>query len=113
MDILEVSRTIASTSEGKAWTVRKLNDISGSWVKNLVKCRSRRLLFSWGERLYLSMILGANFSSESGPEIFLNVSLVIRFGGHLTTTKGATWLLLLKKGATSSLPAPILPPAEA
>jgi len=40
--------------------------------------------------LYLSMILGANFSSESGPEIPLNVSLLIRFGGQLTTKKGTT-----------------------
>jgi len=38
--------------------------------------------------LYLSMILGANFSSESGPEIPLSVSLLIRFGGQLTTKKG-------------------------
>ncbi len=32
------------------------------------------------QRLYLSMILGTNFSSESGPEIPLSVSLLIRFG---------------------------------
>jgi hypothetical protein len=36
------------------------------------------------------MILGANFSLESGPEIPLNVSLLIRFGGHMTLKKGTT-----------------------
>ena len=49
--------------------------------------------------LYLSMILGANFSSESGPEIPLNVSLLIRFGGQVTTKKGTTWLFANEKGA--------------
>ena len=49
-------------------------------------------------RLYLSMILGANFSSESGPEILLNGSLLLKFGGHVTTKKGATWLFAHKKG---------------
>ncbi len=34
------------------------------------------------------MILGANFESESGPEILWNVSLIIRFGGHVTIKKG-------------------------
>jgi hypothetical protein len=41
-----------------------------------------------GKSMYLSMILGTNFSSESGPEILLNVSLLVRFGGHVTTKKG-------------------------
>jgi predicted nucleotidyltransferase len=41
-------------------------------------------------RMYLSMIFGANFSSESGPEIPVNVSLIIRFGGHVTIKKGPT-----------------------
>ena len=50
-------------------------------------------------RMYLSMILGANFSSESGPEIPLNVSLIIRFGGHVTTKKGITWLFANEKGS--------------
>ncbi len=49
-------------------------------------------------RLYLSMILGANFSSESGPEILLNVALLLKFGGHMTTKKGATWLFATEKG---------------
>src|SRR6266496_2038970 len=49
------------------------------------------------EELYLSMILGANFESESGPEIPLPTSLIIKFGGHLTPKKGSTWLLLTKK----------------
>jgi hypothetical protein len=49
--------------------------------------------------MYLSMILGANFSSESGPEISLNVSLIIRFGGHVTTKKGTTWLFANEKGS--------------
>ena len=49
--------------------------------------------------MYLSMILGANFSSESGPEIPLNVSLIIRFGGHVTTKKGITWLFANEKGS--------------
>jgi hypothetical protein len=44
------------------------------------------------------MILGTNFSSESGPEILLNVSLLVRFGGHVTTKKGTTWLYANKKG---------------
>jgi hypothetical protein len=58
--------------------------------------------------LYLSMILGTNFSSESGPEILLNVSLLLRFGGQMTTKKGTTWLLITKKGATWSMSAPSL-----
>ncbi len=33
-------------------------------------------------------ILGANFESEWGPEILLNMSLIIRFGGHVTIKKG-------------------------
>ena len=44
------------------------------------------------------MILGANFSSESGPEILLNVALLLKFGGHMTTKKGATWLFATEKG---------------
>ncbi len=40
--------------------------------------------------VYLSMILGANFESEWGPEILLNLSLIIRFGGHVTIKKGTT-----------------------
>ena len=40
--------------------------------------------------LYLSMILGANFESETGPAILLHVSLLITFGGHLTTKKRNT-----------------------
>ncbi len=51
--------------------------------------------------MYLSMILGTNFSSESGPEIPLTVSLLIRFGGHVTTKKKPPGFLLTKKGATS------------
>src|SRR5258708_35705778 len=38
--------------------------------------------------MYLSLIFGANFSSESGPEIRVNVSMIIRFGGHVTIKKG-------------------------
>ena len=38
--------------------------------------------------LYLSMILGANFSSESEPEILVNMSLLLKFGGHMLTKKG-------------------------
>src|SRR5207248_6953720 len=49
--------------------------------------------------VYLSMILGANFSSESGPEILLIVSLIIKFRGHVTTKKGATWLFDNEKGS--------------
>ena len=49
--------------------------------------------------VYLSMILGANFSSESGPEILLNRSLLLKFGGHVTTKKGATWLFATEKGS--------------
>src|SRR5215472_3097120 len=44
------------------------------------------------------MILGTNFSSESGPKIPLNVSLLIRFGGHVTTKKGTTGLFANEKG---------------
>ena len=40
--------------------------------------------------MYLSMILGANFESETGPAILLHVSLLITFGGHLTTKKRNT-----------------------
>jgi hypothetical protein len=40
--------------------------------------------------VYLSMISGANFSSGSGPAIPLHVSLLLRFGGHVTTKKGTT-----------------------
>jgi hypothetical protein len=49
-------------------------------------------------RLYLSMILGANFSPGSGPGIPLNVSLLLRFGGQVTTKKGTTWLVANEKG---------------
>src|SRR6266699_3104775 len=52
------------------------------------------------------MILGANFASESGPEIPLNVSLLIRFGGHVTMKKRTTWLLITKKGATCDVSPP-------
>ena len=45
------------------------------------------------------MILGTNFSSGSGPEIPLNVSLLIRFGGHVTTKQGTTWLVANEKGS--------------
>src|SRR6266567_4383969 len=45
------------------------------------------------------MILGTNFSSESGPKIPLSVSLLIRFGGHVTTKKGTTWLFDNEKGS--------------
>src|SRR6266567_1143852 len=62
--------------------------------------------------VYLSMILGTNFSSESGPEIPLNVSLLLRFGGHVTTKKGATDFLLTKKGATCGMSLPLLAPTE-
>ena len=48
--------------------------------------------------MYLSMILGTNFSSGSGPEIPLNVSLLIRFGGHVTTKQGTAWLVANEKG---------------
>ena len=44
------------------------------------------------------MILGANFESERGPEIPLTVSLLIKFGGHVTMKKGTTWFLITKKG---------------
>jgi uncharacterized protein YqjF (DUF2071 family) len=50
-------------------------------------------------KVYLSMILGANFSSGLGPQIPLNVSLLSRFGGHVTTKKGTTWLFANEKGA--------------
>src|SRR6266566_3114012 len=43
--------------------------------------------------MYLSMILGANFESESGPEIPLNTSLILKFGGHLTRKKGTSLLV--------------------
>jgi hypothetical protein len=49
--------------------------------------------------MYLSMIFGANFSSGSGPEIPLIVSLIIRFGGHVTTKKGTSWLFANEKGS--------------
>ncbi len=58
------------------------------------------------------MILGANFSSESGPEIPLNLSLLIRFGGHVTMKKGTRWLLITKKGATCGISPPLLAPTE-
>src|SRR6266700_2290422 len=64
------------------------------------------------EELYLSMILGANFESESGPEIPLPTSLIIKFGGHLTPKKGSTWLLLTKKRATCDTSRLILAPTE-
>src|SRR5258706_36251 len=57
-------------------------------------------------------ILGANFSSESGPEIPLNLSLLIRFGGHVTMKKGTRWLLRTKKGATCGISPPLLAPTE-
>ena len=34
------------------------------------------------------MILGANFESEWGPEIPVTVSLLNKFGGHVTMKKG-------------------------
>src|SRR5713101_4082827 len=49
--------------------------------------------------LYLSMILWANFSPGSGPEIPLNVSLLLRFGGQVTTKKWTTWLFANEKGS--------------
>src|SRR6266700_6581626 len=58
------------------------------------------------------MILGTNFSSESGPKIPLNVSLLLRFGSHVTTKKGATDFLLTKKGATCGMSPPLLAPTE-
>ena len=58
------------------------------------------------------MILGANFESESGPEIPLNVSLLNKFGGHVTMKKGTTWLLIMKKGATCGISPPLLAPTE-
>src|SRR5260221_8663634 len=60
------------------------------------------------------MILGTNFSSESGPEIPLNVSLLIRFGGHVTETRKREppGFLLTKKGATCSRSPPVLVPTE-
>src|SRR5262249_52724807 len=61
---------------------------------------------------YLSMILGTNFSSESGPEILLTVSLLSRFGGHVTMKKGTTWLLLTKTGASCGMSPPLLAPTE-
>ena len=62
--------------------------------------------------MYLSMILGANFESKSGPEIPLNVSLLNTFGGHVTMKKGTTWLLIIKKGATCGISPPLLAPTE-
>ena len=58
------------------------------------------------------MILGANFESEWGPEIPLNVELLNTFGGHVTMKKGTTWLLLTKKGATCDLSPSLLAPTE-
>jgi hypothetical protein len=74
--------------------------------------------------VYLSMILGANFSPESGPEIPLNVSLLLRFGGHVTTKKWTTWLFANEKeshrgqvspppcsnGVAQTVPETFLPP---
>ncbi len=53
-------------------------------------CLISQMIFSYRTGVYLSMIFGANFSSESGPEIPVNVSLIIRFGGHVTIKKGPT-----------------------
>src|SRR6266536_274166 len=52
-------------------------------------------------QLFLSMILGTNFSSDSGPVFPFSVAMPIRFGGHLITKKETTSLLTTEKGATS------------
>ena len=56
--------------------------------------------------------IGSQFLIRIGARDFLNVSLLLKFGGPMTKKKGATWLLLMKKGATSGLSAPIHAPTE-
>jgi hypothetical protein len=48
--------------------------------------------------LCLSRISETNFSSGTGPAIPVSVPLLLKFGGHLTTKTGTTWLVLTKKG---------------
>src|SRR6266702_832845 len=73
------------------------------WKTILAAYRERLGVIETRIRMYLSMILGTNFSSEPGPKIPLNVSLLIRFGGHVTTKKGTTWLFANEKGGHPSL----------
>lgn len=73
-------------------------------VRNGLLGKARTLIMSSdlstdGIQVYLSMILGANFSSESGPEILVNMSLLLKFGGHMLTKKGATRLFANEKGS--------------
>src|SRR5205823_4143498 len=72
---------------------------SGSNISPLLKGAKAHPVSFCATRMYLSRILGANFSSESGPEILLLVSLIIKFRGHVTTKKGATWLFDNEKGS--------------
>jgi hypothetical protein len=51
----------------------------------------------------LQMILGTNFSLDSGQLVPFSVAMPIRFGGHLITKKRTTSLLTTKKGATPLL----------
>ncbi len=51
--------------------------------------------------LFLSMILGTNFSSDLEPLFPLSVAMLMRFGGHLIMKKETTSLLTTEKGATS------------
>jgi hypothetical protein len=58
------------------------------------------------------MILGANFSPGSGPGIPLNMSLLLRFGGQVTTKKGTTWLVANEKGSHLEQISPSPAPTE-
>ena len=42
--------------------------------------------------------IGSQFLIRIGARDFLNVSLLLKFGGHMTTKKGATWLFAHEKG---------------
>src|SRR5713101_433213 len=68
--------------------------IDESLSKNQTAVQASRLTFFEDEP-----ILGANFSPGSGPEIPLNVSLLLRFGGQVTTKKWTTWLFANEKGS--------------
>ncbi len=57
-----------------------------------------------GDSLCLSMISGTNFESEWGQLLPVGLTMIIRFGGHLTTKKGNHLTFANEKGSHLLLP---------